>query len=41
MSEEYQDLHKNKTWTLIPLNDHMKIEGSKWVFKVNIILMGA
>ena len=34
MSEEYAALMKNKTWTLVPTNDQMKIVDNKWVFRV-------
>lgn len=34
MKEEIQDIHDNKTWTLVPKEAHMNIIGSKWVHKV-------
>ena len=34
MTEEYEALMKNQTWSLVPFNKQMKVVDNKWVFRI-------
>lgn len=34
MEEEFKDLARNKTWTLVPPLINQKVIGNKWVFRL-------
>ena len=34
MSEEFDDLVSNSTWTLVPPNPTQNIVGCKWIFRI-------
>lgn len=33
MTEEYNALLKNNTWTLVPITNNMHVVDNKWIFK--------
>ncbi|KAK1568674.1 hypothetical protein Q3G72_027410 [Acer saccharum] len=41
MTDEFEALQRNNTWTLVPAEENMNVVGSKWVFRTKFNLNGS
>ena len=40
MDEEFDSLHDNQTWELVPLPPGRKLIQCKWIYKIKIVVYG-